>query len=145
MRRRVGEIRRDFPDTLVLVRSGNFYRCYDDDSYILAYLMDYQVKTTVISDMAGFPVDSLRKVIDRFEANRINYKIFEYNSGTAKLVEEADFKENNCYEEVFGIAERYVRIKQKISNLSDILLRNIENEKIEIVISKISQLIYNDL
>lgn len=145
MRRRIGEIRRDFPYTMVLVKSGNFYRCYGDDSYILAYLMDYQVKATVINDMAGFPVDCLRKVEEKLEAYRINYKVFEYEREMAKLSEEADFKEDNCYEQIFDIAERYVRIRQKILNLSEILCNNIENEKIEKVISKISQLIYDEL
>jgi len=145
LRKRIGEIRTNYPDTVVLVKSGNFYRCYDDDSYILAYLMDYQVKTTVISEMAGFPVDSLRKVEDRLEANKVNYKIFEYENGIAKLKEECDFKEDNCYDRVFEIADRYVRIKEKIKGISDTLYRNIDNEKIEMAISKIAQTIYNEL
>ncbi|MBR2289440.1 MAG: hypothetical protein IJ867_02210 [Clostridia bacterium] len=145
MRRRVGTIRDNFPDCLVLVRSGNFYRCYDDDSYIIAYLMDYQVKATVLSDMAGFPVDSLNKVLDKLEINRVDYRIFEFENGIAKLTQKCDFKEENCYESVLERAERFVRVREKIANVTDILYKNIENAKIENAISKIAQIIYDEL
>ncbi len=77
-------MRKNFPDTLVLIKSGNFYRCYDDDSYLIAYLMDYQVQTTVVNDMAGFPTNALKKVIDKLQFKRINYKIFEFEKRNSK-------------------------------------------------------------
>ncbi|MBR2290407.1 MAG: hypothetical protein IJ867_07525 [Clostridia bacterium] len=145
MRRRVGTIRDNFPDCLVLIKSGNFYRCYDDDSYIIAYLMDYQVKATVLNDMAGFPLDSLNKVLDKLEMNRVDYKIFEFENGIAKLKQKCDFQEDNCYEGVLERAERYVKVRDRISNVTDILYKNIENARIEDAISKIAQIIYNEL
>lgn len=145
MRKRVGSIRNNFPDTLVLIKSGNFYRCYDDDSFIIAYLMDYQVKTTVLNDMAGFPVDSLNKVLDQLELRRINYKIFEFSEGIAVLKQECNFKEDNCYDGIYNLAERYVKVRDKIIRISEVLSRNIENARIEETIAKIEKIVYNEL
>ena len=47
-------------DDVVLVKSGNFYRCYDKDSYIISYIMNYQVKQATANNyMCGFPVKKL--------------------------------------------------------------------------------------
>ena len=52
---------------LILYKRENFYRCYDEDSYILAYLLDYRVTMTDNNDMSGFPIGNLDKVLDEFE------------------------------------------------------------------------------
>jgi DNA mismatch repair ATPase MutS len=70
-------IKQKYPDTMVLIKNGNFYRCYNEDSYILSYLLDYKVCSTEQSDMLGFPEDSSQKVLDTLESNKVSYKIIE--------------------------------------------------------------------
>ena len=51
-----------YNDSVICVKSGNFYRCYDKDSYIVSYLMNYQIKqATSKTYMCGFPVRLFRK------------------------------------------------------------------------------------
>lgn len=135
----------NFPGTIVFIKSGNFYRCYDDDSYIIAYLMDYQVKATISRDMAGFPVDSLNRVLNKLQLKNINYKIFEFKDGISNLKDEYDCGEENSYDYVYIIAERYVKNRDRITSFSDRLLKNIENPKIESIISKIEIMINQEI
>lgn len=51
-----------YANTVILVKNGNFYRCYDKDSYVVSYLMNYQTKQATSSTyMCGFPVRFIRK------------------------------------------------------------------------------------
>ncbi|MDD5980016.1 MAG: hypothetical protein PUC23_02780 [bacterium] len=44
---------------IVLVRFGNFYKCFDNDALILGYLLDYRIRENCVA----FPVDSIGKVL----------------------------------------------------------------------------------
>ena len=37
------ELKRQYPDSLILLRSGNFYITYDDDALLLYHLFSYQL------------------------------------------------------------------------------------------------------
>jgi DNA mismatch repair ATPase MutS len=85
MANRLEYIKQSYPDTMVLIKNGNFYRCYNDDPYILAYLLDYKVCSTDQSDMSGFPKDSLKKVLDALEKNNVNYRIMKITNGKLEI------------------------------------------------------------
>jgi DNA mismatch repair ATPase MutS len=77
MIKRFQNIKQKYSDTMILIKNGDFYRCYNEDTYILAYLLDYKVCSTDQSNMLGFPKDSLQKVLDTLEANKVSYKLVE--------------------------------------------------------------------
>lgn len=79
----------------------------------------------------GFPISSLDKVLNRLEKSNINYKIFEYTNGLINLKIDCNFKEDNRYYDIFEISKRYIKNRNKINKISEMLLKNIENEKIE--------------
>jgi len=71
------DIKYNYMDYLVLIKSGIFYRAYYDDARILSNIMDYQV----IDNRCGFPQTSLDKVIDKLNEVHINYYVID---GTKK-------------------------------------------------------------
>ena len=52
-------------------KSGTFYSVFDDDCYILYFLLGYQINNSKV----GFPKSALNKVINILEENKINYEI----------------------------------------------------------------------
>ena len=82
------ELKRQYPDSLILLRSGNFYITYDDDALLLHHLFSYQL----LKGKVGFPRQNLEKVYSRLKDERLNYVIFSSD-------EEIDLYQNqeNCY------------------------------------------------
>lgn len=37
------DIKSNNKDLIVLVKYGNFYKCFEDDSYIINYLLNYKI------------------------------------------------------------------------------------------------------
>lgn len=77
-----------------LYHKGNWYKAYNDDAKIVAFIMDYKlfedIKSTVPS--VGFPESSLEKVIDALCRNKINY-ILPYDENKLR-----DFGKENNYD-----------------------------------------------
>ena len=82
------ELKRQYPDSLILLRSGNFYITYDDDALLLHHLFSYQL----LKGKVDFPRQNLEKVYSRLKDERLNYVIFSSD-------EEIDLyqSQENCY------------------------------------------------
>lgn len=59
---------------IVFRKNGNFYRCYDDDALIVAYLFDYRI----VSGSVGFPQVTMEKIKRKLEQCEIDY-VFKDN------------------------------------------------------------------
>ena len=53
------DIKSNNKDLIVLVKYGNFYKCFEDDSYIINYLLNYKInkKTLLV-----FKVNAINKM-----------------------------------------------------------------------------------
>ncbi len=65
------EVKRNFPDSIVLLLSGSFYVTYGMDSLLISYLFSYQIK----NDKVGFPIAVLEKVLATLQHKHIHYVI----------------------------------------------------------------------
>lgn len=73
-------------------REGNFYSVYNDDAYVIAYIMKYKLVYVDKKNIkAGFPLHLLNEVIYYLDRNKISYIVLD----EPKLFK--DFKENNNY------------------------------------------------
>ena len=63
----------EYPQSIILIKSGNFYITYYEDSLIINELLNYQI----VNNKVGFPIGSLDKVIKLLESKEINYIIIE--------------------------------------------------------------------
>ena len=67
-------IKKSYTNTIVLVKSGTFYVTYNDDAYIMGYLMNYQVND---NNKLGFPKNTLDKILLKLDECKINVYIID--------------------------------------------------------------------
>ena len=60
-----------YPNSVVLIKSGSFYRTYDNDAIILSYLCCYKV----IKNVLGFPIRSLSKILKKLKREEVNFVV----------------------------------------------------------------------
>ena len=91
IREKYDEIKRNNKESLVAVKSGNFYITFDLDAQIMNLLFNYKI----VRNKVGFPVNIRNKIIDTLNIDKINYVIYEGNNTFNKK----EF-ENNSYLEI---------------------------------------------
>ena len=138
-------IKDNYPDTVCIIDCGMFYRCYDEDAYIISYLLGYKLKSITANDMAGFPNSSIKEVTNRLMGNKIDYKIFKMNQMSLDILDSFSVNEDNNYEFIYQKSYRYTKLKSKINRLSQELIKRIENKKMDEILEKIDKIIINEL
>ena len=63
------DIKSNNKDLIVLVKYGNFYKCFEDDSYIINYLLNYKINN---KNSLGFPINIIDKVLSILKDNNIS-------------------------------------------------------------------------
>lgn len=125
-----------YKEYVVLLKSGIFYECFNDDISIMYSLFSYKIKNNGNNYVVGFPSSSLTKVLNTLEKNRINYIIIEDNSVVDK------YKTNkNRYLEYIVDINKLMYINMKIELIYKKLQENILNNNIEKILIEIENLI----
>ncbi|KKN79829.1 hypothetical protein LCGC14_0336840 [marine sediment metagenome] len=77
--KRYAIIKRDFPGSLLLVRTGDFYEAFHEDAVTAARILGLVVTTRINGKksmpMTGFPCHSLDQYIDKLKAADIRVAI----------------------------------------------------------------------
>ncbi len=89
------ELKNEYQDAIVLIKSGSFYLTYDEDAIILNFLFSYQISNTKV----GFPLKNIEKVTDILKKEEISYVIFDEQ--LAKFL-----ADNNKYNVIFNKAKK---------------------------------------
>lgn len=90
----IRDTKKEYPLSVVLAKSGNFYITYDDDGFILSYLFSYQINDNKV----GFPINSIDKVLNKLKESKVNVIIIDSN---------INYKyEDNNYSDVLYKAKR---------------------------------------
>lgn len=63
------DIKSNNKDLIVFVKYGNFYKCFEDDSFIINYLLNYKRNN---KNSLGFPVNIIDKVLSILKDNNIS-------------------------------------------------------------------------
>ena len=101
---------------------GLFYQVFDDDAFLLHYLLDYKV----IDCKVGFPNNALNKVINILEAKKINYKIIGED-----IIK--DFKDLNKYDFYLAKSKDKIIIQDLIHHIELKLEEKDEGELLQIL------------
>lgn len=116
-----------YPKFVILIKVGNFYEAYGEEAYIMMNLFNYNIRTVNDTVRVGFPVISYNKVIDKFNAFKINYIVCENENIIKKK-----FNHNNYDKYIsndLSIDDRIIKIYEKLkiiknnSNIDEILLK----------------------
>lgn len=135
-------IKEKYPQKLILIRIGNFYHAHGKDAYIMSYLFGYRLKIVEREDpTCGFPIDSILKIKNKLEEKNIDYVLLDKKEDY-KEIEKFDNGESNLYYKVYEKSRKYVNLKNRIDNIYDMLIEEIEMEYIKEKIDKIEGILY---
>lgn len=129
------------PDFVLLYKSGTFYKTFGKDAYILGAMFNYNIH--IINQnvtTCGFPISAEKRVLAKFEENKINYKILdprnEYNVDNS-----IDYKNLNNYEKEFNKDFIIIKHKKIINRITEELTMLIDSPKFKDIIRKIEDIL----
>ena len=71
LREKFNYLKKEYSDSVVLIKSGSFYITYENDALIMNNIFNYQN----INNKVGFPIRSVDKVMNSLNDKNINYVI----------------------------------------------------------------------
>ena len=115
-----------YKEYVVLIKSGIFYECLNDDIGIMYSLFHYKIKNKGNNYIVGFPKNSIVKVTDNLKHNKINYIVLEKNN------------------DEYYISDKYKTNKNNNNSYKwDIMKLNYINYKIDSIYSKLKEKIFD--
>lgn len=159
------EYHQKYPNSILLVLSGNFYNVYGKDALVLSYVMKAQIRYSnfhisktfkklhyfdkkagegqkrqkVFTAYSGIPAYKLKEIISALEYYHINYIIVD-KMQNYQIIHMAQFKDNN-YGNYYQKGLYYKRILYKIKNINSFLKSNANSGEILYLIYDIERCI----
>ena len=109
-----------YKEHVVIIKSGNFYYTFLDDTYIFNYLFGYQIRENKI----GFPLSA--KAIVKSVLNRNNVNLIEVIDDYAYVLES---KNENAYSNVLREAKSNLLISNMLNNLMNAIEIKVKKEE----------------
>lgn len=126
------EKKKKYEKYVVLVKVGNFYETYGEDTFLMNNLFDYKIKVVGGVNRVGFPLIAYNKIISKFKTFKINYLVVEGVQVTKKKFN------NNSYDKYVrcddSISVRVNRICERLKMLKD-------TSRIDIILEAIEEII----
>lgn len=126
------EKKKKYEKYVVLVKVGNFYETYGEDTFLMNNLFDYKIKVVGGVNRVGFPIIAYNKITDKFKRFKINYLVIEGINITKKKFN------NNSYDKYVrcddSISVRVNRICERLKMLKD-------TSRIDIILEAIEEII----
>lgn len=125
-----------YKEYVVLLKSGIFYECFNDDIGIIYSLFHYKIKNNGSNYVVGFPNNSLSKICNVLENNNINYIIVDKDN----IIDKYKSKNNN-YSKYYIDLNRLQYITYKIEDIYNKLNNKILDNNIEKILLNIGDLL----
>ena len=109
-----------YKDHVIIIKSGNFYYTFLDDTYVMNYLFGYQIRENKI----GFPLNAKAKV--KSVLNRNNINLIEVIDDYAYVLES---KNDNAYQEKLKEAKSNLLISNMLNNLMNAIEIKVKKEE----------------
>lgn len=126
------------PDSVCLVKIGNFYHSYGRDSYILSYLFNYKID--LLKSECGFPIVSLNKVLAKLEEEKVNYLVIDKRNNYDVEMEQK-YKNLNRYEEIYIKSKKFINYRTRIENINKKLIELVNYQDFKKLLGEIEILI----
>lgn len=125
-----------YKEYVVLLKSGIFYECFNDDIGIIYSLFHYKIKNNGSNYVVGFPNNSLSKICNVLGNNNINYIIVDKDN----IIDKYKSKNNN-YSKYYIDLNRLQYITYKIEDIYNKLNNKILDNNIEKILLSIGDLL----
>ncbi len=137
----VKNIKQVHPEYIILIKIGKFYYSYSKDAYIISYIFNYKLKTIEENiKVCAFPVFTLNKIIAKLEENKINYIIVDRRNNY-EVDGKYDNGNLNKYNSYLEKSKKYINQKNKIEEIYNYLISNIENNGNKELLTDIGKLV----
>lgn len=136
----VKTIKKVYPNSIVMVKIGNFYYVYDKDSFIFSYLFDYKIKDSEGYPSCAFPLTSFDKITSILKKTKLNYVALNKANDFEELEKQLENSEET-YIQIYKDSEKVITRSMRIQNIYDILMAEIETDAINDILFKIEQII----
>lgn len=67
------EIKKQYKDSVIIIKYGNFYRVFDEDTYIIHYLKNYKIHDNIV----GFPINIINNIKKELDSILVSYIIYD--------------------------------------------------------------------
>lgn len=67
------EIKKQYKDSVIIIKYGNFYRVFDEDTYIIHYLKNYKIHDNIV----GFPINIINNIKKELDSISVSYIIYD--------------------------------------------------------------------
>ncbi len=111
------EIKKDYPQYVILIKSGIFYEVLDDDAYIMRFLFDYKIKQMNECCLIGFPETAIKKVEEEMIREKIAYVTVE--NGKIKDIDKINNLKKECYDMLLKISKSSYELYLQSENLNE--------------------------
>ena len=137
----VKAIKQIHPEYIVLIKIGKFYYSYSKDAYIVSYIFNYKLK--IVEEnirVCAFPVFILNKIMAKLGENKINDIVIDRRNNY-EVDEKIDNGNLNKYNFYLEKSKRYINQKNRIEEIYNYLVYNIEKNENNKLIKEIESLI----
>ena len=124
-----------YKNYLIILKTGVFYICINDDAFILNKLFSYKIKEFNNYKRIGFPINGLNKVLKRLERLNINYIVYDN-----KIITKVNFT-NNSYNKYRIDINTYNSYLRRIKNINYILVDRINSNNLIDILGKIENIL----
>ena len=106
-----------FPKYVIIIKCGNFYEVFNEDSYVIHNLCNYKVRIVGDNRKLGFPILAYNKVIDNLNKKKVNYIIVNEDKYIKNKINRNNY--NSYLEYTDSIQDRIDLIYNKLNKLKD--------------------------
>lgn len=123
-------------EDILMIKVGTFYHVYGKDAYIISYIFDYKLKEEKDTYVAGFPINSLNKVMAHLEELKINYITLDKRNNY-DIEEQSNNKNLNNYAKYYEKARKQITYKIRVEKIYNYMKENINKKECKEIILKV--------
>lgn len=115
----------DYKEYLILIKSGTFYLCIDNDAFIMNKIFNYKLKKISNTFKIGFPISNLGNILNKLNEYHINYIVIN-----EEIILEENFNDNkySTYKFNKNIFYNSIRIDKITKYLNDNISNDIDDK-----------------
>ena len=135
-----------YPKSVIMIKSGSFYECLNDDAIVMNNLFGYKIKKLRKYNRVGFPLSTLVKVTGELTKKEVNFVIVSDGEIKNEKLNHNKYNDyvtiidDNSDDDYDGLINHELALK-KIKSINKELHQNISNPKIIDILNEIERII----